>query len=266
MDYGLMIQHNRNEMIRDIAEKNQCTIVETNPVHYMDLRPYIYSSTISEFEVSYVDEMLMAIHFNKLPSTIFLGDSPKNGARIKVLLDRVPSYDKLPIMIATQGSLTNPETLMNQKAVNSAFKVKNIITAEDLVLWCKVLAEGLFDNPYMGLDHMLKLFAHALKDERYRVTLGTINGTPVSAGIGYISKLDDQSSMGGIYMITTVKAYRGCGYGSKLTYELSRALLEQGVVFTMLDASEMGASLYYKMGYKSVGHSYRFFPNETVSE
>ncbi len=260
MDYGLVIQHNRNEMIRNLAEKNQCTIVEKNPVHYMDLRPYIYSSTISEFEVSYVDEMLKAIHFNKLPSTIFLGESPKNTARIKVLIERVPSYDKLPIMIATQDDLMNQKVLMGQKTVDSSFKVYNIKAVSDLVLWCKVLAEGLFDNPNMTLDHMLKLFAHALEDERYLLTLGTVNETPVSVGIGYISKLDNQQTVGGIYMIATTKAHRGHGYGSKLTYELSKSLLNQGVAFTMLDASEMGASIYLKMGYKPVGYSYRFFP------
>ncbi|MBF4691833.1 GNAT family N-acetyltransferase [Fusibacter ferrireducens] len=278
MDYGLLIQRNRNELFKHLAQKNKCTVVETDPVHYMDLRPYIYSSSISEFEVSYADEMLRSIHFNKLPATIFLGESQSNESRIQALLDRVDSYDKLPIMIATQETLTNPNALigpdglvesdvlvgqgilLNREPENLDFKAYNIETEHDLLRWCKVLAEGLFDNPDMSLAPMRKLFNFTLADERYLLTLGTVNDEPVSAGIGYISELEDQRTIGGLYMIATAKAYRKRGYGSKLVYKLSKSLFDHGVSFTILDASEMGASLYLKMGYKPVSYSYRFFP------
>ncbi|GAU78980.1 GNAT family N-acetyltransferase [Fusibacter sp. 3D3] len=255
MGYGLVIQKNRNELFENLAKKDQRVVVDTYPVKYMDLRPYLYSSTIYDFEVSHVDEMLKAICYNQLPPTIFLGASECNNEKIESLLDRGIPYEKLPIMIATSSSL------VNSSASDHLFNTIQVKSDDALRKWCKVIAEGMFNNPEMDLSHMIQLFTHALEDSRYILALGYAGDIAVSAGIGYICQYDEQTTVGSLFMIATVDAYRGRGYGSKLTYALTKALLNQGATFSVLDASEMGASIYIQMGYEPVGYSYRFYPN-----
>ena len=64
MDYGLILQNNRNALFRNIAELNKCLIEDQGPVKFMDLRPYLYSSTITDFDISYVGTMIREIRFN----------------------------------------------------------------------------------------------------------------------------------------------------------------------------------------------------------
>lgn len=255
MDYGLILQNNRNALFRNIADLNQCLIEVHGPVKFMDLRPYIYSSTIFDFDVSYVDTMIKEIHFNRLPSTIFLGDSELNRSKIESLLKRDIAHDKLPIMTVDARSLLTPET------TDSNFRVKAVGELGDLNMWCNVITKGLFENESMPLEHMIKLFSHAINDTRYIMMVGFENQVPVSAGIGFLNDVDDQTTVGGIYMIATVKEYRGRGYGATLTYKITKALIEKMAQFVILDASEMGQSIYHRMGYVNKGYSYRFFPN-----
>lgn len=256
MDYGLILQNNRNALFRNIAELNKCLIEDQGPVKFMDLRPYLYSSTITDFDISYVDTMIRDIRFNRLPSTIFMGDTDINRPKIECLLKRNVVHDKLPIMTVHMNALIKP------KEPKSDYTLQSVCGVSDLKMWCSVIAKGLFENMTMPLDHMIKLFSHTLEDSRYILMVGFEDEVPVSAGIGFINKIDFHTSVGGIYMIATVKTHRGRGYGAMLTYHLTQALFENKAAFVILDASTMGQSIYQKMGYMARGFSYRFFPNQ----
>lgn len=89
--------------------------------------------------------------------------------------------------------------------------------------------------------------------------VGYLEGEPVSTSMLYISH-----GIAGIYWVTTAEAHRGKGLGEALTYHATKVGLEQVDRFASLQASEMGAPVYLRMGYQ-IAYQYRKFVRDAVS-
>lgn len=77
-----------------------------------------------------------------------------------------------------------------------------------------------------------------------RFWLGRVEGRPVSTAAAYVSH-----GFVGIYAVGTLTSARGHGYGEALTWAAMRARPD---LPGMLQASEMGRSVYERMGYETV--------------
>lgn len=83
--------------------------------------------------------------------------------------------------------------------------------------------------------------------------LGVLDGAPVAASGVYLT-----GSTAGVYNVATLPAARGRGVGAAITWAAALAGREAGATRSVLQASEMGAPVYARMGYATPAH-YRQF-------
>ncbi len=87
----------------------------------------------------------------------------------------------------------------------------------------------------------------------FELYVGYADGTPVCT-----SALFRSHGVAGVYNVATLAAHRGHGYGEALTWHAVRRGIERGAAFASLQASEMGAPIYRRMGFETVA-PYRTF-------
>lgn len=76
--------------------------------------------------------------------------------------------------------------------------------------------------------------------------LGLVDGDPVATSCLVVSP-----GVAGIYWVSTLEAQRGRGLGEALTWAAVRAGIEAGCPVASLQASEMGAPVYARMGFET---------------
>src|SRR5262249_42052964 len=80
-----------------------------------------------------------------------------------------------------------------------------------------------------------------------------LDGVPVAGAVLYLSH-----GVGGIGWVGTVPAACGHGYGAAVTWAAIEEGARRGGVFSNLQASPLGASVYRRMGFATSTH-YRVF-------
>ena len=106
-----------------------------------------------------------------------------------------------------------------------------------------------FEVPFSGAPFSV----HApgiLSDSRMAIFVGRVEAKVVSVGMSYAS-----AGVVGIYGIATLPAYRRRGYGEAIT---RAAIGFAPQVRAVLDPSPLGAGLYRRLGFRSVGRFRRW--------
>ncbi|MEP7033834.1 MAG: GNAT family N-acetyltransferase [Actinomycetota bacterium] len=85
--------------------------------------------------------------------------------------------------------------------------------------------------------------ARMLSDD-YRVWVGRLDGRAVATATAYVS-----DGFVGIYGVATLAEVRGCGYGEAVTWAATRC---RPSLPATLQASEMGKTVYERMGYRTM--------------
>ena len=87
------------------------------------------------------------------------------------------------------------------------------------------------------------------------IAVGRVDGTAVSAAVSITNGV---TGVGGLYWVGTTPAARRRGAAEAVTRFVTNAAFEQGACIVVLQASEAGARLYARMGYREVGRYARF--------
>lgn len=87
-----------------------------------------------------------------------------------------------------------------------------------------------------------------LDDPSIVLLLGTVDSVPVSGALVSVT-----GTTAGIYNVATPPEHRRRGYGEALTWAAVREGARLGCDHSALQASELGASVYRRMGYVDVG-------------
>jgi GNAT superfamily N-acetyltransferase len=89
--------------------------------------------------------------------------------------------------------------------------------------------------------------------------LGRIGGEPACT-----SALVSSGPVAGIYWVATLAEHRGRGLGAAITWAAVEAGLERGCRFASLQASQMGAPVYARMGFATPVHYVRYARPQVV--
>lgn len=148
------------------------------------------------------------------------------------LSDRRFHRSSCPCMVREAGgeSPTPPPELQIVEAADAA-------TLQDVE---RVAIEG-FQIQGMGPGDLFDVRALA---PEYRMWVGYVDGWPVSTSCAYLAQ-----GLVGVYAVATVPDARGNGYGEALSWA---ATLCRPDLPATLQASEMGRSVYERMGYRTV--------------
>jgi len=109
--------------------------------------------------------------------------------------------------------------------------------------WLKIVNEDLLTASQMGPE-VLDLISGS---DRFRWVVAFLDDRPVGTGLSY-----SENGVCGLYMIATAALYRGKGVGTRVTCELIRQAMAAGDELFVLHATELGARIYEKMGFREV--------------
>lgn len=130
--------------------------------------------------------------------------------------------------------------------VQSKLTVRRIQDPGAIPLWSRTLVRGFEMPEEMGSD-----FAHLLEDLGtelpIRHYLGYLDDVPVATSTLFLA-----AGVAGIYNVATVKEARGKGIGSAMTLAPLQEARALGYRAGILQASDMGYSVYRRLGFQKV--------------
>jgi GNAT superfamily N-acetyltransferase len=136
----------------------------------------------------------------------------------------------------------------NQVEMLPGFTIQKVNTKEMQAAWARIAAVGTgFSDS--ATDALAQLEA-SLSDPQYKAQhryLGFLDRVPIAT-----SALALDSGVAGIYAVATIPPARGKGIGRAMTVMPLLEARQLGYRVGILQASEMGYSLYQKIGFKDV--------------
>lgn len=114
---------------------------------------------------------------------------------------------------------------------------------DDGLAWGKAMAEGYGLPPEIGL-----MCAALIGKSNIEAYAAVRDGKIVSTSMACL-----HDGLAGIYCVATLPEARGQGLGSHLTAEPLRAAAKNGYELGILQSTEMGYSVYSKLGFEDVG-------------
>jgi GNAT superfamily N-acetyltransferase len=144
--------------------------------------------------------------------------------------------ETMPGMVATSDNLHGPEV--------PDLEIIRIRTADGLAQALAVAAAG-FEAPADLFAPLYLLELTTVGGLAYY--LGRVGGRDVSTSVGYT--VDDTV---GVFNVATPAEHRGRGYGAALTAHAAREGFAAGADLAWLQSSEMGLSVYRRLGFREV--------------
>ena len=142
--------------------------------------------------------------------------------------------------------------------------IEQVRDTEALACWCWVCNAG-FGMPAFAEAAWLDLYCSVARDPGtpLRHFVGRLEGVPVAT-----SSLLLEGGVAGIGGVTTLPDARGRGIGTAMTLAALRESRDAGYRFGVLGASEMGAGLYRRIGFREVCMfgAYVWMPGERKSK
>ncbi len=122
------------------------------------------------------------------------------------------------------------------------------VTPDEAAAWSRAMAEGYgVPLPIAALLSVDRAAAHLPGPAHYYAA--EHKGQMVATSLVFL-----HDGYAGIYGVATLPEHRGKGLGAHLTAEPLRKAWELGYTTGLLQASEMGAPVYTRIGFKTHGH------------
>jgi hypothetical protein len=133
-------------------------------------------------------------------------------------------------------------------------EIRRVRSADELQIYRETAFEGFGLPKQLAGLYLTEQLLGAPGVELY---LGRVDGAPVST-----SCLIQTAGVAGIYWVATLASHRGRGLGEALTWAAVRGGMLQGCRVASLQASEMGAPVYGRMGFRTTLHYVKYGPAE----
>ena len=130
---------------------------------------------------------------------------------------------------------------------HEGFKIREVRTKTELKTYYQIWSVGYEYPTFLG-DHMYNdsikkplsnLFKHG------KLYLGYLDGKPVAT-----SRLHIGGGAAGLYWVTVIPEARGKGIGTQMSLQPLQDGLDAGYQLGVLDSTEMGYTIYKKIGFK----------------
>lgn len=124
------------------------------------------------------------------------------------------------------------------------------------------IAELTVQNTDMAVDIARLIVPRSMvAADAFVPMIARVDGQPVGRGLLFF-----EDGVAGVYNVGVIEDYRRQGIGEAITWEILRAGREVGADIGVLQASEMGYSLYDRMGFETIVEYHHFAPAERSGE
>jgi GNAT superfamily N-acetyltransferase len=144
--------------------------------------------------------------------------------------------------------------------VNEDLELREISLSCDLDITIKLI-KNCFQLPPYCLETLLNLFYLDFVSEHpyFRHFVGFVNNVPVA-----VTSLFRAAGVAGLYFVGTIPEYRRRGIGADIIAHSLAAAADEGFRIAVLRASQMGAEVYRKLGFREYFQFRLFSPKPTV--
>lgn len=146
-------------------------------------------------------------------------------------------------------SMAVHRTGLQRPAAFADIRLTRVQNSDDLHTWLTAnnVSLGMSDDvvAMFKTSYTQQGFAEDLPLQHY---LGWKNDAPVATVSTFAA-----GGIGGVYNVTTIPVERGQGIGSAITYHAAQALFARGFDLVGLNASEIGCSVYRRLGFVETG-------------
>lgn len=129
----------------------------------------------------------------------------------------------------------------------TGLEIVPVENGETLQQWIHVASIG-FDVPEEYEKVWYDFFVEAVFDLPFRTYLALLNGRPVATSQLFLS-----AGVAGIYNVTCIPEARGQGIGAAITLAPALAARGMGYRIGILQASDLGARVYRRLGFQDFG-------------
>lgn len=144
------------------------------------------------------------------------------------------------------GMILDLARLPEEQALPAGLTITKVLDDATAAIWGKALIAG-FGMPEAWLEPVSKLMDAGRKkgSRTFRNYLGWLNGEPVGTASVFLG-----AGVAGIYNVMAHESARGQGVGRAMTIAPLLDAKKEGYRFSILHSSEMGHSVYRKIGYQ----------------
>jgi GNAT superfamily N-acetyltransferase len=209
--------------------------------------PFQFSNAVvrARFDVTDADERIQAIR----------GDYAARGAPMSWLVSPSSAATDLATRLEAQGMTFDSEAPgmaidLHEAALDVAepdgVTIHDVSDGDNLARWIETMVAGS-ELPDMLRDLLLDLYArHGFRrQEDVRYFLAMEGERPVATALLFLS-----ASAAGVYNVATLLGARKRGIGMKITATALRAARDLGHRLGVLQSSEMGYSIYWRLGFR----------------
>lgn len=153
----------------------------------------------------------------------------------------------------TPGMAVDLHTLNESTQKVDGFEIRVVEDEESLRTWTNIFIKG-YGLPAAWESLSFELWLKFGFDFPIRNYLGYLNGEPVSTSTVFFG-----GSAAGIYDVSTLPEARGKGLGAALTLQPLLDAREMGYRISVLQSSDMGFSVYKKLGFRHLCQIENFY-------
>jgi hypothetical protein len=128
--------------------------------------------------------------------------------------------------------------------VNTDAEISLVKNMNELKAWIEIIETELMQGGRM--DQFA--FQQLMNEPSCKLYLASVNGVPASTAITFV----DQSSVG-VYLVATAKAFQRRGIGTAITSYSVNAIQDKRIKYAYLQSTEIGESVYAKVGFRGLG-------------
>jgi ribosomal protein S18 acetylase RimI-like enzyme len=131
--------------------------------------------------------------------------------------------------------------------VPSGLEIREVRSQEDLIAFFEVSRLSFGDEANLPELETARFSSSSTASFSGALYLGLVDGKPAATSLRSTT-----GSTAGIYFVGTIAEFRRRGFGEAMTWRAATDGRKEGCTMSCLEASEMGRSVYEKMGYKTV--------------
>jgi ribosomal protein S18 acetylase RimI-like enzyme len=221
-----------------VEEMNGVTIVKTG------IRSPEFNLVFAVNKVGEIAEILQTVR------TIFadqdlpwqLITSPKNEDRMAPMIEEM----RLTLHEIDPGMVLDPLPATPPPAPGE-LEIREVQSQEDLIAFFEVSRLSFGDEANLPELETARFSSSSTASLSGALYLGLVDGKPAATSLRSTT-----GSTAGIYFVGTIAEFRRRGFGEAMTWRAAIDGRKEGCTMSCLEASEMGRSVYEKMGYKKV--------------